>query len=386
MTPLFEKPLQLQKEHVEDIEKRFQRALPFYKERGSVLFISDAYRFFEPHGFVQQSVAKVLTDNGVMVHWIDGLKSKNYKPTLSWKSILMSVGTLPRLPFTRLEFLGDLNISYQANFIKSKMKQMKDPLIWVQAGLDDRVAAELNSIDIFSVFDDPYRHSPEDDLCKKAKLITCQNQFATTLLSKKHSEKVRTLLPPVEMGQDVFKQTQIKLPDGFPKKIMGYIGTFFPDSFDMVLLEDFIRSYPDYGFILLGRTNAEGNRYLEYFKRYPNFHYLGWTTREKVADVWKLLSVSLLLYRPSRISDGAFPTKILESLHFGVPCVATQVPKTSSLEGIIPRSSFSAKLKKMAIEVSHSPVAQVEAFYEKFAYEMNPKLHLAKIAEFFIGK
>ncbi len=93
--------------------------------------------------------------------------------------------------------------------------------------------------------------------------------------------------------------------------------------------------------------------------------------------------MSLLLYRPSRISDGAFPTKILESLHFGVPCVATSVPKTSSLEGIIPRSSFSVQLKKMALEASHAPVAQVEALYEKFAYEMNPKLHLAKVAEFF---
>lgn len=383
MTPLFETPLQLHPEHEKDIEVRFERALQFFKARGSVLFISDAYRFFEAHGFVQQSVAKVLTENGVRVHWIDGLRSKHHKPTVPWKSNLMSVGTLPRLPFTRLEFVGDLNISYQANYIKNKIMQMNNPFVWVQAGLDDRIAAELNSIDLFSVFDDPYRHSPEDALCKKAKFITCQNQFATNLLSLKHSEKVRTLLPPVEMGKSVFTPTHIKLPDGFPKKIMGYIGTFFPDSFDMVLLEDFIRSYPDYGFILLGRTNVEGNRYLEYFKRYPNFHYLGWTTREKVADVWKLLSVSLLLYRPSRISDGAFPTKILESLHFGVPCVATQVPKTSGLEGIIPRSSFASKLKKMAIEVSHSPVAQVEAFYEKFAYEMHPKLHLAKIAEFF---
>lgn len=383
MTPLFEKPLDLSKEHVEEIESRFQKALAFYRKRGSVLFISEAYRFFEKHGFVQQSIAKVLSQNGIKVHWIDGPSTAKHAPTLNWKSKNFSLGSLPKLPLTRLNLMNHFNVKYQAKHLNGLIRKMGNPLIWVQSGLNDRVAARLKGVDIYSVFDDPYRHTPLDTLCRKSKLIVCQNQFTSDLMSQKHADKTRVILPPVEMGKDVFSSHTPELPEGFPKKRMGYIGTFFPDSFDMVMLEDFVRAFPDWGFVFLGRTNAEGEKIIEYLKRYSNFHYLGWAPRDKVAGVWKLLDVSLLLYRPSRISDGAFPTKILESLHFGVPCVATAVPKTSSLEGIIPRSSFSERLKKLAVEVSHSPKAQVEAFYEKLAYEMHPKIHLAKIAEFF---
>ncbi len=366
----------------EDLESRFQKALEFYRERGSVLFVSEVYRFFESHGFVQQSLAKTLTDNGIKVQWIDSIHTRGYQPTLNWKSELFKLSQLPKLPLIRYDLMDHWNVDYQASHLKSLIKKMGNPLLWIQSGLDDRVVGQLDNVDIFSVFDDPHRHTPHDALCQKSKLIVCQNQFAANLIGEVHPDKTRVILPPVDMDYQNFTPSNFQLPKGFPEKRMGYLGTFFPDSFDMVMLEDFIRSYPDWGFVFLGRTNADGQRYINYFKRYSNFHYLGWAPRDKVKEVWQLLDVCLLLYRPSRISDGAYPTKILEASQFGVPCVATSVPKTSSLEGIVPRSSFANKLKEMALEAVKIPPKAVENLRDKLILEMHPKMHLTRVAEF----
>jgi hypothetical protein len=102
--------------------------------------------------------------------------------------------------------------------------------------------------------------------------------------------------------------------------------------------------------------------------------------------VWKRLDLQLLLYRSARVNDGAFPTKILESLHVGVTTLATAVPKTSSLEGVVAQSPFPEQLKRM-VEVVGKPQesGRLKELYQYFKTEMDPRLHLARVAEFLTG-
>jgi glycosyltransferase involved in cell wall biosynthesis len=148
-----------------------------------------------------------------------------------------------------------------------------------------------------------------------------------------------------------------------------------------LLFENFITSFPEWGFLLMGRTDARGEEYLARFRKYPNFLYVPWNARSQTVAAWRLLDLSLLFYRPHRDQDGAFATKVLESLHFGVPCIATQVAKTENLEGRFPRSPFADVLKGMVAEALAMGEEQLKAEYLHFAYEMNPRLHLARVAE-----
>ncbi|NDD59389.1 MAG: hypothetical protein EBZ47_09160, partial [Chlamydiae bacterium] len=76
------------------IEDRWQKALPFFKKKREVLFISDRYRFWEPPGFVQQSLAKTLCDEGVGVTWLDGMHWKALQSSSPVDSSLLRVGQI----------------------------------------------------------------------------------------------------------------------------------------------------------------------------------------------------------------------------------------------------------------------------------------------------
>jgi hypothetical protein len=67
-------------------------------------------------------------------------------------------------------------------------------------------------------------------------------------------------------------------------------------------------------------------------------------------------------------------------MYFGVPSVATRVPKTSSLEGIIPLSSDPEELINLARAEAILKKDQSKVF-ESLFYEMHPKVHLARVAE-----
>lgn len=364
------------------IESRWQKALPFFKSRGHVMFISDRYRFWDEAGFVQQSLAKTLVDHGVKVTWLDGTSWRKSKPVVPLHSSILKVDSLKCFPGRRFPLVDSLSVEYQVHQIKKLKAQGDDPLIWVQGSLDERVCAKLDSIDVFSIFDDAFCHSPQNNLARKSRLILSQNAFADDLFRQNHPMKTCLALPPVELNSCVFQKdsSQGLVPENFPKKIMGYLGAFFPEGFDFDILEKFVQRLPDWGFLMVGRTDSEGLERIERLKKYPNFHHHDWIPREKISSCWQLLDVNLMLYRDCRANSGAYPVKVLESMYFGVPSVATRVPKTTSLEGIIPLSSNPEELIYLAKAEAILRKDQSRVF-ESLYYEMHPKVHLARVAE-----
>ncbi|NBX67968.1 MAG: hypothetical protein EBR01_03265 [Proteobacteria bacterium] len=363
-------------------DRRFKEAIKYFKSRSPVVFVSQHYKFWEAHGFVQQSLAKTLTDEGVPVVWFDGADWRRGQSVQYWRSPLLKITQLPALPLRRFSILDSLNSRFQLNALKRSLAKGVKPFLWVQSGLDERVARKLPYIDVFSVFDDPYIHAPDGELSGKSSLIVLQNDFAKNIFSKQHPDKTVVLYPPMDISQTSFSQTNnFRLPEGFPNKVMGYIGSFFSRGFDLVMFEDFMRSLPDWGFLLCGRTDELGLTKISRWTKYKNFLYLPWIPRYQVGAVWQTLSLNLMLYRPDPTSHGAFPVKFLEALYHGVPSVSTAVPKTSSLEKIIPQSSFARELKNLAVQQASRPSEALNNLFDRFEIEMNPKFHLIKVSE-----
>lgn len=358
----------------------WESTVQYFKKRGAVLFVSYC-RFWEKHAFVQQSLAKALTDAGVRVVWLDGFGWRKYEPTLYWNSPHLTVTQVPLLPGRRIKALSVLSEVRSAMAIRHWMKELGEgTLLWVQGGVQESIAQRLPPVDVFSTFDDPYRHAPSGALVEKSKLILCQNSYTRTRFSEADS-RVHVALPPVDMSASNFSDAPpMKFPEGFPERRMGYVGSFFAKDFDFVLLENFIRSYPDWGFVLAGRTCEQGEAFIARLRAYRNFWYAPWVPRAQVAQLWASLKITLLLYRPCLDQNGAFPTKVIESLHFGIPCIATRVSKTLDLEGLVPRIQYPQDFSHAIVEALALSPERIRSISQHLSSLTDPKLYLGRVA------
>ncbi len=354
--------------------------LRYYRHRRGVLFLSYC-RFWEKHGFVQQSLAYTLVRNGVDVVWLDGAGWRSYVPVVETHPKL-HVAQLPILPMQRVPWIRQFDLKRQKLLIEKQIAKLGgNPVIWVQGGLDESLAERLPYVDVFSVFDDPYRHTAAGALCRKARVIVCQNTTASKFLAE-HASKVHTLLPPMEFtANETEAKAEVFFPDGFPPEVMGYVGSFFYEGFDFELFEKFIQEYPQWGFVLMGRTDAKGMEVLESWKKYTNFHYFPWVPRNQVASVWKKLRLAVLFYRANRTQDGAFPVKTVEALRYGVPVLATQVTKTIDLAPYFPVGADFESLRHGMESALEMPPQTLSQLYEEFSSKMNPGFHLASVAQ-----
>lgn len=362
-----------------DFESQWADTLAYFKQRGHVIFVSDC-RFWEPHGFVQQSLAKTLCKAGVEVTWIDGFGWRSYKPTVNFKQTNLHVMQGWSLPGRRLDIVDRLNSKMIANQINHFTKR-NNPVIWIQSGISESIAEQIKYIDIYSIFDDPYRQSPSGALCTKASAIICQNTISFDRFRQAHPRKTQMLLPPVDLSPEAFKNPiPLNRPKAFPEKAMGYIGSFFHNGFDFELFESLLTQNPQWGFFLMGRTDRIGMAHVSRLSNHSNFWYQPWLAREQLARAWKSIDVSLMSYLPEPSQDGALAVKALEALHFGVPSIGTIVPKTNDLRAYCQLSNDPTELVQLAEQALSIPTSTISRQYEALAHQMDPKFHLSTVA------
>lgn len=363
----------------------WEEAIAYFKSRGSVVFLSYC-RFWEPHAFVQQSLANLLVQNGVKVEWLDGEHWKSYQPTIYRPSPNLNVEQRFTLPGRRWEVMRAIDRRLFQFSFRSKLKKLGgNPLVWIQAGFREELLSTIPYIDVFSTFDDPFYFGSDSLSLSKARVVHAQNSFTHENMFPELSS-AQVVPPPVDMSISMTGTKEYRLPERFPKKVMGYIGSFFDEDYDLELFEYMVRTLPEWGFLLAGRSNAAGLAKAEAMKRYPNFHFVPWAPREEILSLWNKLSVTLLLHRPRRVQYGAFPTKILESTYFGVPCVGTKTPKTHDVEKYFPMSSFPTELRKLAVEASQMDKAKIKTIYDELSQKSDPKKQLIDVAAALMGR
>lgn len=354
--------------------------LRYYAERGGVVFLSYC-RFWEKHGFVQQSLAYELARAGILVTWLDGAGWRSYEPVVREKHPNLRVTQLPELPLRRFGPIARWDAARKARWIEAQCLRPNRPVIWVQGGIDEELAKLLPYVDVFSVFDDPYRHLPDGPLCRKARLVTVQNDFAYCYLKAGLGERLKRLAPPVELLPQSFRNdVAFALPTGFPERRLGYLGSFFSAGFDFDLVERFLTIAPTWGVVLVGRTDARGDaRAKKLLERHRNFARFEWIPRESLTSLWRSIDLCFLPYRDHRAQDGAFAIKALEALHFGKPIVATRVPKTERLGEWFPLVGSAEEVIPAAEKALRS--GNVAKALETLREEMDPIHHLETVAQ-----
>ncbi len=367
---------------LETINRRWERAKLFFKKRSPVVFMSSA-RFWEPHGFVQQSLAYTLAREGIEVIWLDGSGWRSYRPHVEPKISNLFVTSLFQFPLRRFSSVNSLSLKFQAGRVASFLRRADAPFFWVFGGMEEALAHELPSADVYSVFDNPYTNLPEEGLCQRAKIIVCQNHFSQRLFSTLHASKTKLVLPPVPLPNATEIPSVPGLPKTFPRRVMGYVGAFLSEGINFSLVEQALVQFPEWGVLLVGRSDVAGEVKLARLEKFSNFHRVPWAPRETALSYWAAIDVAFFPYAETMAQDGAFAVKSLEALYFHKPIVATKVPKTEDMAGLISFIGNSRELGSfLAANQAIAPEALSPTFWD-LAQTMDPRIHLAEIADSF---
>ncbi len=352
-------------------------ARAFFRKRSPVVFFSNE-RFWEEHGFVQRSLAYALANEGIEVIWVDGAGWRSYTPVVPNRPASLRVVKALQLPMRRVGVLGRLSRLLEARSVKSFLARGKDPFFWVFGGMAEELAEKLPPADVYSVFDNPYANLPDAGLCRHAKAIVCQNEYAEKLFATRAGDKTRRLLPPVEVPRDV-AESVTSLPATFPKQVLGYVGAFLGEGLDFEFIEETLVQFPQWGILLVGRTDEAGEAKVQKLSKFPNFHRVGWQSRDRALAYWNVIDVAFFPYGESMGQDGAFAVKILEALYFNKPVLCTEVPKTQDLNEYVGFVENIDELRTALERWQEIPPVSDEEFW-KLAWEMDPRVHLARIA------
>src|SRR3989344_7924626 len=150
------------------------------------------------------------------------------------------------------------------------------------------------------------------------------------------SKKRISLFPtPVEIEQ-FFVRGITEIPDDLkkiPKPIIGFAGSVtFKNKIPEKLLTDLFEALPEASFVFIGLLNAKAFNFLQYEKKYGNFHYLGKKRKEDLPRYISIFDVGIIPYQMNGYGQAAYPVKVMEYLSCGIPVVATDLPSLSELK------------------------------------------------------
>lgn len=357
-----------------------QTALDYFRSRSAVFFLSYC-RFWEKHPFVQQSLARLLVENGVDVYWLDGTGWRRYEPTLYWQSRRLTVQQIPELPIRRIPFVQTVSAHLQGVWIRRLLSKYENPVVWVQGGISEGLASALPYIDIYSSFDDPYRHTGDDLVLRKAKTIICQNTYTHKILSKSYPSKTQVIFPPILQSAGPTHEASKGVPFARMNRSQtaGYIGSFFEKDYNLDLFHEFVQKRPDWNFILVGRTDEGGQEKLKQMSHYKNFYYRPWVSPIVAQQLWNRLSYCFLFYRDNPTQYGAFPIKVVEATKNKVQCLGTDVIKNRDLQH---HFHLSNSFENLNAQIDQKiDFNRLEETYRTLSSLTDPYQHLAAVAE-----
>ena len=132
------------------------------------------------------------------------------------------------------------------------------------------------------------------------------------------SKKRISLFPtPVEIEQ-FFVRGITEIPDDLkkiPKPIIGFAGSVtFKNKIPEKLLTDLFEALPEASFVFIGLLNAKAFNFLQYEKKYGNFHYLGLKRKEDLPRYISIFDVGIIPYQMNGYGQAAYPVKVMEYL------------------------------------------------------------------------
>ncbi|MEM6631346.1 MAG: glycosyltransferase [Bacteroidota bacterium] len=115
------------------------------------------------------------------------------------------------------------------------------------------------------------------------------------------------------------------------KPIIGYLGSV-DHRLDVDLLDKLLKKFPHIDLHFVGRVTSM--KVFKHFKQYPNVHFLGPQSPEKLASFLKTFEVGIIPFLKNDFTEGIYPMKINEYLAAGLPVVSTRFGDMNTFEDI----------------------------------------------------
>lgn len=167
----------------------------------------------------------------------------------------------------------------------------------------------------------------EDRLLKEADLvITTSDRLSAKVAEVADNTLIRNA------GDIEYFSTAPDLPAYESNRpVAGYLGAI-AEWFDVALVADAARRYPDWQFVLVGSTHLSD---VTPIRRLPNVELIGEVPYEQAAAWVHSFDVSLIPFRITELTLCTNPVKAYEYLAAGKPVVSTALPEAELMDGMV---------------------------------------------------
>lgn len=343
-------------------------------KRDIIIFNDDWGRFPS----TLQHVAKVLMENENRIFWIGSLGLRrpkinfaDFKRAFQKLSGILNKSDSPRTSTERIPIiiqpfvipLHDFKIVKKINsyFITKAVKEVLakhnavKPILITASPVTDEVIGKLGEscsfyycVDDYSSMEGAFKcilHSEQKIIAKVDGVFAVSNVLMET---RRH--KTETHFAPQGVNVNHFKKTSLlnEKVSSFKKPVMGFFG-LITEWIDVDLILACVQKYPDYTFVLIGKTTRDLSAFLDY----KNFVYLGPVDYKVLPSYASVFDVGLIPFEVNPVTVASNPLKLLEYFSLGIPVVTTNLPETkifADLAYISDNGDEFIKMIKLAVE------------------------------------
>ncbi len=168
--------------------------------------------------------------------------------------------------------------------------------------------------------------------------------------------------------------------NGISGPVIGFFG-IFTTWVDIELIADCAKAYPEYNFILLGKTTID----LTLLTAIPNVRYLGSIPFERLPYFARIFDVGLIPFVVNDLTIACNPLKLLEYLSLGIPVVSTNLPEVKKMASNVliaeTKEQFIQAIRQAVNTDSEDARKNRRRFAEQFSWRAITEDISAKILE-----
>ncbi len=307
-----------------------------------------------------QHVARVLLNNKNRVFWIGSLGLR--RPKINYSDFLRALQKISKvflerktesktneiapiqidplvIPLHDIKIIRCLNTFTISRKIKKVLKRYKanNPILITSAPITHQLVGRLNEtcsiyycVDDYSKMEDAFRSLAE---LEKKLVEKVDGVFAVSdyLFLSRKPKNSRSYFAPQGVDTDHFTKT-MDLADEVKKinrPVIGFFG-LIAAWVDLDLIYDCVNKYPDYTFVLIGKTDRDLSR----FYKCKNFLYLGAVEYKYLPRYASAFDAGLIPFELKEVTLAANPLKLLEYFSLGIPVVSTNLPEAKKFSSL----------------------------------------------------
>jgi len=300
-----------------------------------------------------QHVAKVLLENENRIFWIgslglrqlkinfadlkrafhklSGILNKSDSQRLSTERIpiLIHPFVIPLHDFKIIKKINSYFITKAVKEVLAKHKVVR-PILITASPVTDEVIGKLGESCSFYYCVDDYSSMEGAFKCilpSEQKIIEkVDGVFAVSnVLMESRKHKSETHFAPQGVNVNHFKKISLlnEKVSSIKKPVVGFFG-LITEWIDLDLILACVKKYPDYTFVLIGKSTRDLSAFLDY----KNFVYLGPVDYKVLPSYASVFDVGLIPFEVNPVTVASNPLKLLEYFSLGIPAVTTNLPET----------------------------------------------------------